>query len=171
MQILERCNKFTYYPLQKPPFFRLSLLFARLIFNMLYFPRSVQRTPSSSSSLCVTTCLSWQTGWWGSTRPTTVPSPWPSTLGSSARGSATGYGRCTTLSSTTRGGAEWSSEALVTTQHWAQRLNREVEWSSAALVLSWHSSLEKKKQAALIMYNLFNKKYCSLYICYLLLLL
>ena len=41
--------------------------------------RNAQRMLSSSSSLYVTTCLSWRTGWWASTRPTTAPSPSPST--------------------------------------------------------------------------------------------
>ena len=41
--------------------------------------RNAQRTLSSSSSLYVTTCLSWRTGWSASTRRTTAPSPSPST--------------------------------------------------------------------------------------------
>jgi len=45
--------------------------------------RSGRRMPSLSSSLCVTTCLSWPTGWLASTRRTTAPSPSPSTPTSS----------------------------------------------------------------------------------------
>lgn len=43
------------------------------------FIRRGQGMPSLSSSRSGTTCLSWLTDWWGSTRRTTVPSRWLST--------------------------------------------------------------------------------------------
>jgi len=42
-------------------------------------PRSGRGMRSSSSSRSATTCLSWRTGWWASTRQTRAPSPSPST--------------------------------------------------------------------------------------------
>ena len=71
---------------------------------MLVFviPRRELKMPSLSSFLCETTCLSWLTGWWASTRHMTAPSLWPWTLGSYLRGSVTGSGRFITLISMNR---------------------------------------------------------------------